>query len=194
MNAATTFSRPSLGEALDAWNKTLKGRNFSTDLLWLFEENLCFEKSRPLAGGFRFGFQTKFTPPPEDALDIAYYHFSESDARIVFYRLGESGGRSVCILLCDRWFAEKDAGEGYLRHDDWNISFHPGQLEQIEEVTDLTRWLHRVRHGRAYHDLDFCMTLEAAEEIRIHGRPLAPYEHFAGTMLNRLRRIHGNPA
>jgi hypothetical protein len=194
MSAAATFSRPSLGEALDAWNKLLKERGFSTDLLWLFEENLCFEKSHALEGGFRFGFQTKFTPPPDDALDIAFYHFCETDARIVFYRLGDSGGRSVCILLCDRWFDDKGAGEDYLRRDDWNISFHPGLPDQIEEVMDLSRWVRRVRHGRAYHDLDFCMTLAAAEEIKTYGRQLAPYEHFAATMMNRLRRILGNPA
>jgi len=35
--------------------------------------------------GLRYGFQTKFTAD-DDALDIAYDHFCESTAPIVFYR------------------------------------------------------------------------------------------------------------
>src|ERR1700733_5768260 len=101
------FSRPALDDALDAWKKILAERNFPTDLVWLFEENLCIEKSRAEQGGFHFGFQTTFTPPPEDALEIAYDHFSETSARIVFYRLGDVPGKSICVLLCDSWFENK---------------------------------------------------------------------------------------
>jgi hypothetical protein len=51
-----------------------------------------------------------------------------------------------------------------------------------------------VKRGRAFHDLDFCMALTTIEEIKIYGRTLAPYERFAETMLNRLRRILGKTA
>ena len=47
---------------------------------------------------------------------------------------------------------------------------------------------------RAFHDLDFSMALSTIDEVKIYGRPLAPYERFAETMLNRLRRILGQPA
>jgi hypothetical protein len=197
MNPSTPPNRPTLTEALDAWKKLLAERGLSTDLLWIFEENLCFEKERGAQGGFHLGFQTKFTTPPEDALDIAFDHFSESGARIVFYRLGHArrdGGRSVCALLCDRWFDAKDASEGYLHRNEWHMSFHPGLDKEIEEITDLSRWLRRVKRGRGFHDLDFCMTLAMIDEIKTYGRPLAPYEHFAKTMLNRLRRFLGQPA
>jgi hypothetical protein len=194
MNPPAPFNRPTLTEALDAWNKLLAERNFATDTIWIFEENLCFEKSRAEQGGYHFGFQTRFTLPPEDALDIAFDHFRETSERIVFYRLGESVGKSVCILLCDSWFQDKNESNGFFRHDEWGVSFHPGLDDEIEEITDLTRWLRRVKHGRAFHDLDFCMALATIDEIRTHGRPLAPYERFAGTMLNRLRRFLGQPA
>jgi len=69
------------------------------------------------------------------------------------------------------------------------MSFHPGHTDNIEEITDLTRWLRRVKRDRALHDFDFCMALTTVDEIKIHGRPLAPYERFAETMLNRLRRV-----
>ena len=88
MESTTKFIRPTLATALDAWEKLLAERGFATDITWIFEENLCFEKLQIEPGGFHFGFQTKFTPPPEDALDIAFDHFSETDARMVFYRLG----------------------------------------------------------------------------------------------------------
>jgi hypothetical protein len=196
MNPSTPPNRPTLTEALDAWKKLLAGRNLSTNLLWIFEENLCFEKERGAQGGFHLGFQTKFTTPPDDALDIAFDHFSESGARIVFYRLGHAkrdGGQSVCVLLCDPWFDTKGEAENYLRRDEWGVSFHTGLDKEIEEITDLSRWLRRVKRGRGFHDLDFCMTLATIDEIKTYGRPLAHYEHFAQTMLNRLRRFLGQP-
>ena len=194
MSLPTSFNRPTLNEALDAWKQLLATRGLGTEMRWIFEENLCFEKSRAAQGGFHLGFQTKFTPPPEDARDIAFDHFCETDKRIVFYRLGENLGKSICVLLCDPWFENKGEADGFLRRDEWRVSFHPGQSDEIEEITDLGRWLRRVKHGRAFHDLDFSMTLAAIDEIKIHGRVLMPYERFASTMLNRLRRFLGQPA
>jgi len=193
MSSPTSFNRPALNEALDAWKQLLTARGLSTDLRWVFEENLCFERSRATKGGFRLGFQTKFAPPPEDALDIAFDHFCESDKRMVFYRLGENFGKSICVLLCDSWFENKGDADGFLRRDEWRMSFHPGQADEIEEIVDLSRWLRRVKHGRAFHDLDFCMTLAAIDEIKIHGHVLMPYERFASKMLERLRRFLGQP-
>lgn len=194
MSSPTPFNRPALTEALDAWKQLLAARGFATELRWIFEENLCFEKSRADKGGFHLGFQTKFTPPPEDALDIAFDHFCEADKRIVLYRLGENAGKSICVLLSDPWFENKGEADGFLRRDEWRVSFHPGPKDEIEEIADLGRWLRRVKHGRVFHDLDFSMTLAAIDEIKIHGRVLMPYERFASTMLNRLRRFLGQPA
>jgi hypothetical protein len=191
MESEAKFTRPNLKVALDAWKRLLAERGFATDITWIFEENLCFEKLQVEPGGFHFGFQTKFTPPPEDALEIAFDQFSETDARLVFYRLGDVPGKSICTLLCDEWFENKDGAEGFVRRDEWKISFHPGHADQIDEITDLTRWLRRVKRGRAFHDLDFCMALATIDEVKTYGRPLAPYERFAETMLNRLRRVLG---
>jgi hypothetical protein len=194
MSLPTSFNRPTLDEALDAWKQLLAAKGHSTDLRWIFEENLCFEKSSAAPGGFHLGFQTKFSPPPEDALDTAFEHFSETDKRMVFYRLGDNLGKSICVLLCDPWFENKGEADGFLRRDEWRVSFRPGQADEIEEITELGRWLRRVRHGRAFHDLDFSMTLAAIDEIKTHGRVLMPYERFASNMLNRLRRFLGQPA
>ena len=194
MKSDAPFTRPSLEEALNAWKKLLAERGFATDIIWIFAENLCVEKSRAEQGGFRFGFQTRFTPPSEDALDMAFDHFCGTAAPMVFYRLGGRPGKSVCMLLCDSWFANKREADGFFRRDDWRILFYPGQKDEIEEVTDLTRWLRRVKRGRAFHDLDFCMAMEAIDEIKIYGRVLAPYERLAAAMLGRLRRFLGQPA
>ena len=194
MKSEAPFTRPSLAEALNAWKKLLAERGFATDIIWIFAENLCVEKSRAERGGIRFGFQTRFTPAPEDALDIAFDHFCGTAAPMVFYRLGERPGKSVCMLLCDSWFANKREADGFFRRDEWRVLFYPGQKDEIEEVTDLTRWLRRVKRGRAFHDLDFGMTLEAIDEMKMYGRSLAPYERFAAVMLNRLRRFLGQPA
>jgi len=194
MKSDAQIKRPSLEEALKDWKQLLADRGFSTDIIWIFAENLCVEKSRAETGGFQFGFQTKFTPPDEDALNIAFDHFCESTAPIVFYRLGGRSGKYVCILLCDPWFENKRETDGFLRRDDWRVLFYPGSKVEIDEVTDLTRWLRRIKRDRAFHDLDFGMTLEAVDEIKIYGRALVPYERFAAVMVNRLRRFLGQPA
>jgi hypothetical protein len=194
MESPVLHQRPKLSEALNVWKNLLSERGFAPETTWIFQENLCFEKLQVAPGRFHYGFQTKFTPPPEDALEVAYDQFAETGARMVFYRLGGVPGKSVCILLCDSWFENKGTAEGYVRRDDWGISFYPGQRDTIEEVTELSRWLRRVKRDRAFHDLDFCMALATVDEIKVYGRPLAPYERFAESMLTRLRRILGQPA
>ena len=188
------MNRPKLEAALAAWKKCLASHSLPTKTHWIFAENLCFEASPAAPKSFNLGFQTKFTAPADDALEIAFDEFGDTDARMVFYRLGSSAHGSVCILLCDPWFEGKGLGEGFERHDEWGLSFYPGQPGEIEEVTDLSRWLRRIRRDRAFHDLDFAMSLATIDEIKIHGRILQPYERFADTMLNRMRRVLGNPA
>jgi len=187
------ITRPPFQQALAAWQQCLRARDLPDQILWVFAENLCLENSRVTPGSVRLGFQTRFTPPADDALEIAYDIFSESNARLVFYRLGSCPRGSICILLCDAWFENRDEREGFKRHDEWGISFFPGVAGEIEEVTDLTRWLRREQGGRSVHDLDFAMSLATIDEIKIHGRVLLPYERFAESMLNRLRLRHGNP-
>jgi hypothetical protein len=190
MHPAAKFTRPTLEEALATWKQLLAKHGFSTELLWIFEENLCFEKTPKAAARLRPGFQIKFTPPPDEALDTAFDHFCETDARIVFYRLGGNAQRSICLLLADPWFEAKGESDGYVRRDEWRVSFYPGRGEEIEEVTDMRRWVRRNKRARTLRPEDFCMTLAAIEEINTHGRVLAPYERFADHIVGKLRRIY----
>ena len=187
------ITRPNLREALAAWQDSLAARKLPAETLWIFSENLCFEPSRVTPGSLRVGFQTRFTPPADDALEIAYDQFAETGARMVFYRLGSCARGSVCLLLCDPWFDPRDERDGFTRRDDWGISFFTGVAGDVEEITDLTRWLRRVKRNYAFRDFDFAMSLATIDEIKIHGRTLQPYERFADTMLNRLRRMMSNP-
>ena len=125
MKSDAQFKRPSLEEAVKDWKKVLAARGFATDIIWIFAENLCVEKSRGEPGGFHFGFQTRFTPPPGEALDIAFDHFCETDAPIVFYRLGGRPGKSVCMLLCDPWFVNRRAAEGFIHRETGGFRFIP---------------------------------------------------------------------
>ena len=194
MKSDEPFKRPSLAEALNAWKKLLAERGFATDITWIFAENLCFEKAPAQPGGFQLGFQTQFTPPSNDSMDVAFEHFCETAAPMVFYRLGESRGHSVCILLCDPWFKGKQETDGFLWRNEWRMSFYPGQKNEIEAITELSRWLRRLKRRHALHDLDFCMALETIDELKAYGRALAPYERFAEMLLNRLRRFLRQPA
>ncbi len=183
------FTRPTFVEALTAWEAVLDQRRLPIDLLWIFDENLCFEKDPAGPGGFKLGFQTRFAPLPPQAEQIAYEHFSEFEARIVFYRIGTFRGKSICLVLCDPWFEAKGEADGFVRRDDWLISFRPGGPEEIEEIDDEQRYQRRILRDRPLHDLDFCMTLRSVHETLAHGRVLTSYEHYALKFLDAWRRL-----
>src|SRR5215475_4523311 len=188
MEQAQRYYRPPFEDVLKAWKDVLKQRGFSTDILWILEENLCFERDPNAPAGVKLGYQTRFSPQPPDAAKVTYHHFAEMDARLAFYRLGESNGRSICIQLCDPWFEPKTEEEGYLRRDEWLVSFYPGSSEEVEEITDEKRWRERVIRGRPLSAVDFCMTLAALRELKAHGRVLTPDERFG---LKILRSMQG---
>ncbi len=189
MDTQPAYTRPSLEEAVLAWQALLRQRNLPTGLLWAFDENLCFEKDSSAPGGFKLGFQTAFTPPPPQAERVAYEYFSEFDTRLVFYRIGSWREKSVCLMLCDDWFENKTESQGYFRHDDWGMSFRPGAAEPIEEVTDERRWKHRLLRGRPLHDLDFCLPLRAVHELQAHDRVLTTYERYSLRFLDVWKRF-----
>src|SRR5258708_37662184 len=95
METVQRYQRPPFEEALEAWKALLKSRGLSTEILWILDENLCFERDEKAQGGVRLGFQTQFVAPPADAPKATYHHFAEAPARMVFYRLGGHRGRSV---------------------------------------------------------------------------------------------------
>ena len=189
METKPKHTRPSFEEALKAWQALLAQRGLPAVLVWIFEENLCFEKAPSAQGGFRLGYQTAFTPPPPDAAQITYEYFSEFDARLVFYRIGSSPGKSVCVMLCDRWFETRNEADGFVRRDEWLMSFRPGPPGEVEELNDRPRWEARMVRNRPLHDLDFCMTLRAVHESLAHGRVLSIYERSALKVLHLWRRV-----
>jgi hypothetical protein len=182
------YQRPPFEEALSVWKTVLAERGFATELVWVLDENLCFERDPNAAGGIKLGFQIAFTPHPPDAAKTTYHHFAEMDARLVFYRLGSNQGHSVCLQLCDAWFEPKGEGDGYIRRDDWLTSFYPGPNEPIEEITDPKRWQQRVVRGRPLSAVDFCMTVAALRELKAHGRVLTPDERFGLQILRSMQR------
>jgi hypothetical protein len=188
MENTLRYQRPPFEDALVAWKALLTQRGFSTDLVWILEENLCFEKDPGSPAGVKLGFQTQFTAHPPEAAKVTYHHFAELDARLVFYRLGDNAGRSICILLCDAWFEPKNEPDGYVRRDEWLVSFFLGGREQVEEITDAKRWQERVVRGRPLSAVDFCMTLAALRELKAHGRVLTPDERFGLKILHSMRR------
>jgi hypothetical protein len=191
MEMKPTYTRPTFKDALEAWSLLLRQRGLPSQLIWIFDENLCFERDAGKAGGFRLGFQTEFTPPPPDAEQIAYQYFREFEAPLVFYRIGSCGPKSVCLVLCDEWFGTKGETEGFIRRDDWGVFFHPGPHEELEEIKDEQRWRNRILRDRPLHDLDFCMTLRSVHETLAHGRVLSSYERYALKLLHIWRHLVG---
>lgn len=188
MSKPTRHQRPPFEDALAAWKELLSEHDYPADILWVLDENLCFEKDPAQPGGVKLCIQTQFTPQPPDSAKVVYHHFAETDSRLVFYRLGVSRGRSVCILLCDDWLEGKSENEGYLRRDEWLISFYPGGEGEIEEITDPQRWKERVIRGRPLSAVDFCMTMAALQELRAHGRVLTPDERFGLQILRAMQQ------
>ncbi len=193
MEKKPDYTRPPFDEALKAFVTLLRERGLPTDLIWIFDENLCFEKDPAAAGGFRLGFQTAFTPPPPEAEQIAYDYFAEFEAPLVWYRLGSCQAKSVCVLLCDEWFQNKPEAEGFIPRPDWLMLFRPGPSQPIDEVRDKMRWEKRLVRDRPLHDLDFCMSLRAVHETLAHGRVLSAYERYALKLLHVWRHWLGNP-
>jgi hypothetical protein len=191
MEHKASYKRPDFSEALKSWKALLTLNSLPADLIWVFDENLCFEKEPNQPGGFRLGFQTAFTPPPTEAARIAYEYFGEFPAPLVFYRVGSARGKSVCLLLCDKWFENKREADGFSRREDWGVLYYPGQTVELEEITDRQRWEKRILRERPLHDLDFCMTLRAVHETLAHGRVLSTYERSALRVLHIWRRMFG---
>ncbi len=189
MSKPENISRPPFAEALNAWKQFLQQRKLPADLLWVFDENLCFERDPARPSGFRLGFQTTFTPPPPEAEQVAYDYFTEFHAPIVFYRLGSSQARSVCVLLCDPWFKRKTETEGFWPQQPWGVLFRPGDAVEVEEIADRGRWANRIVRERPLHDLDFTMELRGVHEILAHGRVLTTYEHYALRLLHLWRQV-----
>jgi hypothetical protein len=194
MDDTPKFQRPAFDEAMKAWKALLKQRGYPDYCLWLFAENICFEPDPARPGTARVLFQTLFTPKaPTDAEAMTYDYFCDFDTRMVFYRLGSSRGRSVCLVLCDDWFESRGEAEGYLRRDEWRISFRPGPDEEVEEITDEKRWKNRMVQGRPLHEVDFCMPLRHVHETVAHGRVLSTYERYAVRFFHLWWRMLGRP-
>lgn len=191
MSKSYKYTRPTFGQAAQAFQNLLKERRLPADLLWIFDENLCFERDPKSAAGFRVAFQTALTPPPPDAERTAYNYFAAFEAPIVFYRIGSCGSKSVCMLLCDRWFEMRKTRDEIINQDEWLIQFRPGGPEELEEISDEQRWKNRLLRDRPLHDLDFCMTLRSVHEILAHGRVLTSYEHYALRLMHVWRRMFG---
>ncbi len=189
METIRRYHRPTFEDSLVEWKNLLSKFGHSTDIHWILEENLCFETDPGTPAGVKLGFQTQFTAHPPDAAKVTYHHFAEMDTRLVFYRLGANQGRSICIQLCDPWFEPKSEAEGYVRRDEWLMSFYPGLKEDIEEIGDINRWRQRVVRGRPLSAVDFCMTLSALRELKAHGRVLTPDERFGLKIIRSMTRV-----
>ena len=188
MQDAQKYQRPAFAEALAEWRKILTGAGHPAECEWILDENLVFEKDPTAAAGVKVGYQTRFTARPANLAQTTYEFFTDFEARLVFYRLGSSHGKSVCLLLCDPIFETRGPNEGFLRRDDWLISFHAGADDELEEITDAQRWQNRLVSGRPLADVDFCMPLAALRELEVHGRVLTPYERFGVKMIDAWQR------
>lgn len=185
---AQKYQRPPFETALAEWRKILGDAGLETECEWILDENLVFEKDTAASTGVRLSYQTQFTQRPADLAQATYDFFSDYESRLVFYRLGSSRGKSVCLLLSDSVFETRNAEQGFLRRDDWLISFYPGEKETIEEITDGQRWKNRIVNGRPLADVDFCLPLAVLRELEIHGRPLSPGERFGMKIFDAWQR------
>jgi len=193
MEKKPEFTRPPFEEASKVWQRLLSERGLPSEVIWIFDENLTIERDAASpGGGFRVGFQTVVTPPPPEALQVAYEQFSEVPAPMVLYRIGSSQGKSVCLLLCDEWFRNKSEAEGFVKRSEWMMLFRPGPAQEIEEIRDRKRWENRLLRERPIPELNFGMTLRSVHEVLAHGRVLTAYEHYALRFLHVWRHWLGN--
>lgn len=189
MSKLPHFVRPTFAQALSAWKEILAHHGFSDNLLWIYDENLCFEPDPAGQDGLSLRYQLQFTPPPREAEQVAFDYFAACEARLVFYRAGSNRGKSVCLMLCDEYFEAKTDKDGFIKKDDWLMAFRPGTTSELEEITEESRWNGRVIRDRPLHDVDFSMTLRGIHELQAHGRVLTTYEKYALRFLGAWRRV-----
>lgn len=188
MQDAPNHQRPPFEVAIKEWHRLLSASGHPAECEWILDENLVFEKDTTAASGVRLSFQTQFTVRPGEIAQATYDFFTDFAARLVFYRLGTAGGKSVCLLLCDPVFETRGEAEGFVRRDEWLVSFHPGAKGNIEEITDAQRWKNRLTSGRPLMDVDFCIPSVALREQEIHGRVLEPGERFGVKVVDAWQR------
>jgi len=188
MQDAQKYQRPPFEEAMKEWQRILANSGFPTECEWILDENLVIEKDPANEAGVKLSYQTQFTTRPQDLAPLAYEFFNDFAARLVFDRLGTSKGKSVCLLLCDPVFETRGEADGFVRRDEWLISFRAGPKGNIEEVTDAQRWKSRLVSGRPLMDVDFCMPLDVLREIEVHGRALTTGERFGVKMIDAWQR------
>ncbi|MEY4385516.1 MAG: hypothetical protein RLY20_799 [Verrucomicrobiota bacterium] len=182
------YQRPPFETVLTEWRRVLGASGFEPECEWILDENLVFEKDSAAPTGVKLAYQTQFTMRPADLAQASYDFFTDYEARMVFYRLGSSRGKSICLLLCDPLFETRGPDQGFVRRDEWLISFYPGEKETIEEVTDAQRWKNRMMGGRPLNDVDFCLPLAVLRELEVHGRPLTANERFGMKVLDAWQR------
>ena len=188
MQEAQKYQRPPFEEAIKEWQRILAVSGHPAECEWILDENLVFEKDATNEAGVRLAFQTQFTVRPADLAQLTYEFFTDFEARLVFDRLGTAGGKSVCLLLCDPVFETRGEADGFVRRDEWLISFRPGAKGNIEEITDAQRWKNRFVSGRPLMDVDFCMPLVVLRELEVHGRALTPPERFGVKVVDAWQR------
>jgi hypothetical protein len=188
MEANQKYQRPTFEVALHEWKQILTARGLSADCEWILDENLVFERDPAAPASVRLSYQTRFTQRPENLAEAAYQFFADFTARIAFYRIGACHGKSICLLLCDPVFETRGESDGFIRRDDWSISFCPGNGQNLEEITDEQRWKNRLVSGRPLTDVDFCVPLTVLRELEAHGRVLNPNERFGVRIVDAWRR------
>jgi len=110
MEMTRRYQRPPFEDALAVWRNLLAQRGFSTDLLWILEENLCFEKDPGTPARVKLGFQTRFSPHPPDAAKVTYHHFAELDCAAGV--LSPRNQRGPLTLLAALRFVVRAEGPG----------------------------------------------------------------------------------
>ena len=114
MESDTKFTRPTLTEALDAWQQLLAERGFATNLAWIFEENLCIETAARRARAVSASVsRPNSRRRPMTRWTSRSTIFPRPARGWFFTGSAKSPGKSVCILLCDPWFEDKGDADGY---------------------------------------------------------------------------------
>jgi len=76
-------------EALKAWqNHCLPNAAFRPDCVWIFDENLCFERDPARAGEFQARIPDTVHSPRLTRRRLLNEHFCGIASRLVFYRIG----------------------------------------------------------------------------------------------------------
>lgn len=151
------MNRPHFDVARAFWHVLLQERGYSSNLKWVFRENLYHTRHNDTSN-FRLVFETQIHPVTLDDVRLVYDSVRPKGHPIVFASLVSTKEFTLCTLLGDEFGTSDDV---YVK--EWDLYFcAQDEYLSFEEVTTSEQWTRgKAREWKHISGLDYVFCLNA---------------------------------